>query len=135
MLTPRLQIRLRDIRAPREPVMARVASLEANGFINYFGTQRVGIWSKDGIVSHRVGAAMAQGDYKKAVSLLLRSQGEHRARLNEVLARDPAIVSCGQHVTESACMQVIDAYEASGDAKKALKDLPTGCRVQEMVIK
>ena len=35
-------------------------------------------------VSHRIGEAIARGDYKAAVKMLLRSQGENRARLKQV---------------------------------------------------
>ena len=35
-------------------------------------------------MSHRIGEAIARGDYKAAVKMLLRSQGENRARLKQV---------------------------------------------------
>lgn len=54
-----------------ELLAKNVASLNANGFINYFGMQRFGTFS---IATHHVGKEILCGNYEKAVELLLSEQ-------------------------------------------------------------
>ncbi|EKX41273.1 hypothetical protein GUITHDRAFT_112737 [Guillardia theta CCMP2712] len=113
LLGNRFQIRIREISAKREVVEGAVGELGRSGFFNYFGSQRVGRYSADHLMPHRVGASMMRGDFETALKTLLYGQGDNKEK----------------------CRQAIDFYYETKNISKALKMLPRGSRVQEIVLK
>lgn len=75
-------------------VAGRAACLAENGFLNFFGRQRFG--ARASAPTHEVGAALARGDLKGAIDMILSAEGggggaSPAARaLRAALARAPA---------------------------------------------
>ncbi|KAJ5067250.1 pseudouridylate synthase 7 [Anaeramoeba ignava] len=67
----RFIICLRDIKGNDEEIIEATNSLKNKGFINYFGLQRFGSSS---IPTHKIGIALIQKDWKKAVELILENR-------------------------------------------------------------
>ena len=66
----RFQIVLRDVICENEADIDRaIENVKANGYLNYFGIQRFG---HSEFPSHRIGIAIIQKQYKKAIDLILR---------------------------------------------------------------
>ena len=64
----RFTLVLRNITATDETVSVAMDSLQHNGFVNYFGTQRFGTTS---VPTHHVGIALLRNNYRKAIDLIL----------------------------------------------------------------
>ena len=64
-----------DPTTKRKEILEKAAqSMKAKGFINYFGTQRFGKFRN----THLVGIAVLQGDFEKAVGILMEPNSEDR---------------------------------------------------------
>lgn len=63
-----------DTEKRKEVLEAAAQSMKAKGFVNYFGTQRFGKFRN----THLVGIAVLQGDFEKAVNILMEPNSEDR---------------------------------------------------------
>ncbi|KAH7948055.1 hypothetical protein HPB52_018157 [Rhipicephalus sanguineus] len=73
----RFTIVLRDVDGTKADHEEAMQSLSANGFLNYYGTQRFGTTS---VATHQIGRALLKGCYEEAVDLVLQPRdGECRA--------------------------------------------------------
>ena len=71
----RFDVVLRNVQgATKEQLEEASAALQKRGFINYFGTQRFGKY-KD---THLVGIAVLQGDFRKAIDIVLEPKPDDR---------------------------------------------------------
>lgn len=58
----------------KESLVEAATSMKDKGFVNYFGTQRFGKYND----THKVGVAVLQGDYKKAVDIIMGPKPDDR---------------------------------------------------------
>lgn len=58
----------------KELLLEAAKSMKEKGFVNYFGTQRFGKYND----THKVGVAVLQGDYKKAVDIIMEPKPDDR---------------------------------------------------------
>ena len=63
-----------DTSKRREILEAAAKAMKDRGFINYFGTQRFGKFHN----THKVGIAVLQGDFEKAIDILMAPNSEDR---------------------------------------------------------
>ncbi|RZF47760.1 hypothetical protein LSTR_LSTR006024 [Laodelphax striatellus] len=82
----RFRIAIRNVTADESTIAANVASLQENGFINYFGLQRFG----QSVTSptYLVGKAIVNRNWKEAVEVLLRPRPGERSYADVAAARE-----------------------------------------------
>ncbi|KAJ8674532.1 hypothetical protein QAD02_005794 [Eretmocerus hayati] len=78
----RFTIALRNVSAPDEHIEKAISNLRDHGFINYYGLQRFGAIAS--IPTYEIGKALLQGDWAKAIDLILKPrEGEQDPCLAE----------------------------------------------------
>ncbi|VDN04418.1 unnamed protein product [Thelazia callipaeda] len=102
----KFKVILRDVQFEENDLLSRIEDLKANGFINYFGSQRFG---SCGINTAAVGIAILKRQWEVAVKEILRPRVIH-GNMGEAL----------------------DVWNASGKASEALKKL-VDCQIHSTI--
>eukprot|EP00993_Chasmostoma_nieuportense_P007694 NODE_957_length_1744_cov_26.476809_g897_i0.p1 GENE.NODE_957_length_1744_cov_26.476809_g897_i0~~NODE_957_length_1744_cov_26.476809_g897_i0.p1 ORF type:complete len:374 (-),score=86.86 NODE_957_length_1744_cov_26.476809_g897_i0:17-1138(-) len=108
----RFKLVLRDVDATEAVIRTAVAAIQQNGFVNYYGAQRFGD-EKYEVQSYTIGAALLQGQWQKAVSILLTPEPDG----------DEAVRTAKQH------------YQETQDVEKTLSLMPSNRRNEVAVLK
>ena len=101
---------LRDIDASEATVQAAMESLQARGFINYFGTQRFGTSS---VPTHAIGRALLRGEYEAAAELILKPRASD---------------------SDTDCVQARSTWQTTRDPLKAMMLFPPKLVVERQLL-
>ncbi|OQR95421.1 pseudouridylate synthase, partial [Thraustotheca clavata] len=104
-------IRVKEVDGSKSTIQAAISSLKANGFINYFGFQRVG-HPNIKVRTHHIGQALYQQNWEKAIELFF-SPNELDAEVSRTIKLD---------------------FMKTRDASAALKSLPPGFVVERAIL-
>lgn len=73
-------VQMTDVDDVQKDLLLEAAkSMKEKGFVNYFGTQRFGKYND----THKVGVAVLQGDYRKAVDIIMEPKPDDRKDAEE----------------------------------------------------
>ena len=112
----RFELVLRDITAQPQTVRLACESLQANGFVNYFGMQRFG---SGGTSSHDMGRQILKSNYKGVVEMMFRRKPNDR---KDIAAAKDAFSS---QQYDKALEQLPPSFYAERQVMQALDRDPT----------
>eukprot|EP00611_Tribonema_gayanum_P032237 TRINITY_DN9528_c0_g1_i1.p1 TRINITY_DN9528_c0_g1~~TRINITY_DN9528_c0_g1_i1.p1 ORF type:complete len:848 (+),score=226.20 TRINITY_DN9528_c0_g1_i1:34-2577(+) len=105
------KIVLRNLTASHAQLRAAVEEIARTGFINFFGTQRIGSSAHGGAMSYQVGLHLLKGDFEGAAVLLLRP-----ARVSDRAAHNSPTVPSHTHSASNGTATTASDAPAVGAA-------------------